>query len=49
MNLLVSMKKDYNMTLVVVTHSAKIAEMAERRILMEDGRIVKDERKVERK
>lgn len=47
MNLLVSMKKDYNMTLVVVTHSAKIAEMADRRILMEDGRIVKDERKNE--
>lgn len=47
MSLLVSMKKDYNMTLVVVTHSAKIAEMADRRILMEDGRIVKDERKNE--
>lgn len=47
MNLLVSMKKDYNMTLVVVTHSTKIAEMADRMILMEDGRIVKDERKNE--
>lgn len=47
MSLLVSMKKDYNMTFVVVTHSAKIAEMADRRILMEDGRIVKDERKNE--
>lgn len=43
MNLLISMKKDYDMTLVVVTHSAKIAEMADRRIIMEDGKIIKDE------
>lgn len=43
-NLMISLREKYNMTLVVVTHSDKIAELAERKISMEDGRIVYDER-----
>lgn len=43
--LLMCLRKKYDMTLVIVTHSEKIAQMADRRIYMEDGRIVKDERK----
>lgn len=39
------LRKKYDMTLVIVTHSEKIAQMADCRIYMEDGRIVKDERK----
>lgn len=45
MNILVNMKNEYDMTLVIVTHSAKIAAMADRRVIMEDGKIVKDEKK----
>jgi putative ABC transport system ATP-binding protein len=43
MELLIELKNKYNMTLIVVTHSEKIAAQAERHICMEDGRIVKDE------
>lgn len=46
MNLLMTMKRDYNMTLVIVTHSSGIAEMADRRIIMEDGKIIRDETNV---
>lgn len=42
-SLMLKMKEKYNMTLVMVTHSEKIAEMADRRIYMEDGRIISDE------
>lgn len=38
MNLLVNRKNEYDMTLVSVTHSAKIAAMADRRVIMEDGK-----------
>lgn len=43
--LMIELKKEFDMTLVVVTHSEKIAEMADRRIYMEDGRIIKDEQR----
>lgn len=42
-HLLMQMKIQRNMTLIVVTHSEKIAELAERRIYMEDGKILRDE------
>jgi len=42
-NLMITLKNEYHMTLIVVTHSEKIAQMADRRIYMEDGKIVKDE------
>lgn len=41
-SLMKTMKEEYHMTLVMVTHSDTIACMAERRIIMEDGRIVGD-------
>lgn len=41
--LLLKIKEERNMTLVLVTHSEKIAKLASRRIYMEDGRIVREE------
>lgn len=42
-NLLIQLKEQRKMTLIMVTHSEKIAELAERRIYMEDGKILRDE------
>lgn len=42
-HLLMQLKKQRKMTLIIVTHSEKIAELAERRIYMEDGKILRDE------
>ncbi len=43
MELLMRLQKQRKMTLIVVTHSEKIAELADRRIYMEDGKILRDE------
>lgn len=43
--LLLELKVKYNMTLVIVTHSEKIAMLADREIRLEDGRIIKDEQR----
>lgn len=42
-SLLINLKEQYHMTLVIVTHSEKIAQLADRVICMEDGKIVRDE------
>ncbi len=39
LELLLEFQKEYRTTLVLVTHSNKIAEMADRMIVLEDGRI----------
>ena len=36
--------KKYNQTIIVVTHDEKVAQMADRIIQIEDGKIVKDYR-----
>lgn len=43
MELLMRLQEQRKMTLIVVTHSEKIAELADRRIYMEDGKILRDE------
>lgn len=40
--------KKYNQSLIIVTHDEKIALQADRIICIADGKVVKDERKVER-
>ncbi|MEG2246387.1 MAG: ABC transporter ATP-binding protein [Peptostreptococcaceae bacterium] len=41
MNLLKTMIKKYNQTLVMITHDAAVAQMADRVIYIEDGKVVK--------
>ena len=41
------MSRQYGQTLIVVTHDEKIAKMADRTICLEDGEVVKDERRQE--
>ena len=43
MELLKMFNKNYNQTLIVITHDERIALQADRVISMEDGRIAKDE------
>ncbi len=38
--------KKYNQTLIVITHDEKIALEADRVITIDDGKIIKDERRV---
>lgn len=45
MDLLKSMVKDFNQTLVMITHDEKIADEADRVITISDGRIIKDDRR----
>jgi len=40
LNLLCRLRQELNTTLVIVTHDAKVAEKAQRKIYMEDGRVV---------
>lgn len=40
MNLLVEAQKEYNMTLILVTHEKEYAQMAQRKIYLRDGEIV---------
>ena len=42
LELLLEFQKEYRTTLVLVTHSNKIAEMADRMIVLEDGRITSE-------
>ena len=42
MSLLKTMIKKYNQTLVIITHDETIAQMADRVIYIEDGKVVKD-------
>ena len=42
MSLLKTMIKKYNQTLVMITHDETIAQMADRVIYIEDGKVVKD-------
>ena len=42
MSLLKTMIKKYNQTLVMITHDENIAQMADRVIYIEDGKVVKD-------
>ncbi len=42
MKLLVSAVKDFNQTLVLITHEPEIADMADRVLRLEDGKIVSD-------
>ena len=42
MSLLKTMIKKYNQTLVMITHDETIAQMADRAIYIEDGKVVKD-------
>jgi putative ABC transport system ATP-binding protein len=43
MDLLVLTQKKYKQTLIVITHDEKIAMQADRVIVIEDGKIKKDE------
>ena len=43
-SLLLSLAKKKDKTIVVVTHNAKLAEVADRVLRLSDGRIVSDER-----
>ena len=45
MQLLRSSNRDLNQTLIVITHDEDIALMADRVIAIEDGRLVRDERR----
>ena len=45
MQLLCSSNRDLNQTLIVITHDEDIALMADRVIAIEDGRLVRDERR----
>ena len=42
-NLLKKSNKEYNQTIIMITHNIEIAKMADRIIKIEDGKIVKDE------
>ena len=42
-NLLKKSNKEYNQTIIMITHNIEIAKMADRIIRIEDGKIVKDE------
>ena len=44
MELLKKISRQYQQTMLVVTHDEKIAAMADRIIRMKDGRVVEDER-----
>ncbi|MFA5283334.1 MAG: ABC transporter ATP-binding protein [Bacilli bacterium] len=44
--LLASIAKDYNKTVIIVTHNSKIAEIAERVIRIQDGKIIADVKNV---
>ena len=44
-NLLLELRKEYNMTLIIVTHSEKVANLADRQIIMDDGKIISDEKR----
>lgn len=44
MSLLCQANRDFGQTVLLVTHDSQIGEMAQRRIVMSDGRIVSDER-----
>ena len=42
-NILKKSNKEYNQTIIMITHNIEIAKMADRIIRIEDGKIVKDE------
>jgi lipoprotein-releasing system ATP-binding protein len=42
-SLLFQLRKDFNQTFVIVTHNEELAEMSDRRLVMEDGHLVTDE------
>ena len=42
-NLLKKSNKEYNQTIIMITHNIEIAKMADRIIKIEDGKIIKDE------
>lgn len=46
LSLLASIAKDYNKTVIIVTHNSKIADIAERVIRIQDGRIIADVKNV---
>lgn len=45
LSLLKLSNKEYDQTLIIITHDIKIAEQADRIITIQDGKIIADERK----
>jgi len=46
LDLFASLHREQGMTLVVITHSAEVAQRSEREVHLSDGRIVRDDRRV---